>query len=287
MPFRRIGSWPLFAKDVDTDNATALKCKNGALQVDLAELEDVQINLPDGTTLAVEVQNPAAIPVSLPEGDVGVQINNTGAVGVEIQNAGNIGVEINNAAAVPVDLPAERVVDVKAPTGVNIPVTIENVAAVPVSLPEEDLGVQINNTGALDVEVVNESPIAVEFDAVPEVTAGHKMPSSQSVQILSGASTSATIDVGGIEAFGIGVPYGTEGVYIGLLVSADDTNWFVLSDRMGFVADVSGTNYAVNPASIDLMTILAPWRYCKLVTLDSEGAEQNQTADRTLTVVMR
>lgn len=76
----------------------------GALQVDLIELEDVRINLPEGTALDVAVQNTSPIPVSLPEGNVDVEVKNASAIPVSLPE-GNVGVEVNNVAAIPVSLP--------------------------------------------------------------------------------------------------------------------------------------------------------------------------------------
>ena len=54
---------PLQAEDATSGRPVALKSKNGALQVDLVEMEQVQISLPDGANLNVEVQNTDPIPV--------------------------------------------------------------------------------------------------------------------------------------------------------------------------------------------------------------------------------
>ena len=80
----------------------------GALQVDLIELEDVRINLPEGTALDVAVQNTSPIPVSLPEGNVDVEVKNASAIPVSLPE-GNVGVEVNNASAIPVSLPEGNV----------------------------------------------------------------------------------------------------------------------------------------------------------------------------------
>jgi len=95
-------------KDVDTGLVSDIFVKNGALQVDLKEIEEVQLNLPEGTALDVAVQNTSPIPVSLPEGNVGVEVNNVAAIPVSLPE-GNIGVEfpeaqeIKNASGAPLE----------------------------------------------------------------------------------------------------------------------------------------------------------------------------------------
>jgi len=95
-------------KDVDTGLVSDIFVKNGALQVDLKEIEEVQLNLPEGTALDVAVQNTSPIPVSLPEGNVGVEVNNASAIPVSLPE-GNIGVEfpeaqeIKNASGAPLE----------------------------------------------------------------------------------------------------------------------------------------------------------------------------------------
>ena len=200
----------------------------GALQVDLIELEDVRINLPEGTALDVAVQNTSPIPVSLPEGNVDVEVKNASAIPVSLPE-GNVGVEVNNAAAIPVSLP--------------------------------------------------EGNVSVEFPEAQDVNVTKLVPAGQTVQIASAASSSASLEVGGVEAFGVGVPYGTEGASLGLWVSIDGTSWFLLPEVLPFVADQAGINYACNTAGVGLIELLAPWAYCKLQTLDSEGNAQVQAAD--------
>jgi len=129
--------------------------------------------------------------------------------------------------------------------------------------------------------------LPVKFLTAQDIMLNHKASSGQTITINSSASVSSSFSVDGIESFGVGVPYGTEGVNLALWVSIDDTNWFLLPEVMPFVADQEGVNYACNTAGVGLMELLAPWKYCKIQTLDGEGAAQVQTSNRDLTVVMR
>ena len=96
------------ALDVVTGEPVLLKAKNGALQVDLCELEDVRITIQEGTKLPVEfseaqgvtIENVDPIPVSLPEGSVDVEIQNTDPIPVMFAATPDVaipdGVEVTN-----------------------------------------------------------------------------------------------------------------------------------------------------------------------------------------------
>ena len=80
---------PLQVEDADTAEPMALTGRNGALLVDVLGIESVSINLAEGESLPVEIQNATAIPVSLPEGNVSVEFPEA----QEVKNASGAPIE--------------------------------------------------------------------------------------------------------------------------------------------------------------------------------------------------
>ncbi len=225
----------------------------------------------DFALLRSKAGNLEVLPMQVEDADTAEPMalkGSNGALLVNVLGIESVNINLGEGELLPVEIQNEDPIPVSLPSG-NLDVEVKNTDPIPVSLPETDIGVQVNN----------ESSIAVAVDL--------RTPAGQTVQIAAAASASSSFEISGIEAFGVGVPYGTEGASLGLWVSIDETNWFLLPEVLPFKADVEGTNYACNTAGVGLMELLAPWKYCKLQALDAEGAAQVQAANRDLSVVTR